>query len=159
MEGSNPYASRVIESEFCPIHPCARIGKNVRVGHYVVIDEGCVIGDDCFLGSFVMVCSSAIIGNNCVIGHGTVLEAGCKLGNRVTIGVQCCITKGVVIEDDAFLGPGSTVINTRRINHTRKFPFVRRKRYEDLSRWLWKEWDKFIKTVDSGSSKRSKDVS
>jgi len=124
MDLNNPYSSRVIHPEFCPIHPLAKIGKNVRVGHYVVVEEDCVIGDDCFLGNFVMVRAGVIIGNNCVIGHGTVLEAGCKLGNRVTVHVQCYITKGVIIEDDVFLGPGSTTINTRRIKHTRDFPLV-----------------------------------
>lgn len=55
------------------VAPTARIGTGVRIGHNVVVEEGCAIGD----------------GSD--IGHNTVLHAGTVVGRRVVIGCNCTI--------------------------------------------------------------------
>ena len=50
------------------IYPGCLIGKNVTIGHHVVVEENCVIGD---LSS---------------IGHNTIIHANTRIGNNVTIG-------------------------------------------------------------------------
>ena len=50
------------------IYPDCLIGKNVTIGHHVVVEENCIIGD---LSS---------------IGHNTIIHANTRIGNNVTIG-------------------------------------------------------------------------
>jgi len=118
------YSNKYIESEFSPIHPDVIFGKNVRVGHYVVIEEDCEIGDNCFIGNFVFMRKGTKIGSNCVIGHGTIFEGCCTIGNRVLIHSQCHITKGVIIEDNVFIAPMFVGANTPKIVHGREYPLV-----------------------------------
>lgn len=80
------------------IHPQAlvesdRIGKHTRVGAFVHILPGAVIGSECDI------CDNVYIETDVVIG------------NRVTIknGVQ--LWDGVKIEDDVFIGPGASFTN------------------------------------------------
>ncbi|WP_266363213.1 DapH/DapD/GlmU-related protein [Tellurirhabdus rosea] len=56
------------------IDPSARIGKNVFIGHQVVIEENVVIGDNTF------------IGHHTVISAGTVIENDVYIGANNTIG-------------------------------------------------------------------------
>lgn len=111
-----------IKPQFPPIHPTVKIGKDVRLGHYIVIEEGCEIGDGTFIGNFCVLREGTRIGKRCVIGHGTVFEGKCVIGDRVLIHAQCHITKGVVIEDDVFIAPMFVGANTPRIVHGRKYP-------------------------------------
>lgn len=118
------YDNRYIEPEFGPIHPDVIFGKNVRIRHYVVIEEGCEIGDETFIGSFCVLRKGTKIGKHCVIGHGTVFEGDCQIGNRILIHSQCHITKGVIIEDDVFIAPMFVGANTPKIVHGRNYPLV-----------------------------------
>lgn len=104
-----------------PIHWSVRFGKNVRVGHHVVIDEGCSIGDDVFIGHNVVIRSGVKIGAGSVIGHLSMIERDAEIGQKVTIHDQCHITTFAKIGDFTFLGPMVMCINTRRISHGRGF--------------------------------------
>jgi len=118
------YSNNYIESNFGPIHPDVIFGKDVRVGHYVVIEEGCKIGDYCFIGNFVVLRPQTIVGSKSIISHGCVCEGQCKIGKRVLIEPQCHLTKGIVIEDDVYFGTGVSTTNTNKIVHGRKYPLV-----------------------------------
>lgn len=116
--------NKYIESEYFPIHPDVIFGKNVRVGHYVVIEEDCEIGDGCFIGNNTVVRAGCIFGNHCVVGHNVVFEANSKFGNHVTINAQCHMTQGIIVEDEVFFGPGVITMNTRHICYGRKIPRI-----------------------------------
>ena len=103
------------------ISPNCRIGKNVRLGQ-CVIEEGCSIGDNVFVGHFTMIRSGVKIGKNSVIGHLVMIEADTEIGEFTTIQSQCHITKYAKIGDHTFWGPMSGCINTHRISHGRGFP-------------------------------------
>lgn len=78
------------------IAPSAKLGKNVQLGHHVVIEAGAELGDN------------VIIGAGSYIGAGTVVGANTKIWQRVTIyhncviGKECVIHSGVVIGADGF---------------------------------------------------------
>lgn len=57
------------------IHPSARLGKNVRVGAYSVIEENTVIGDD------TEILERATIGRNTILGRGNIIHAGAVIGD------------------------------------------------------------------------------
>jgi len=106
------------------IHPSVKFGKNVRVGHGVIIEENCSIGDNTLIGHYVVLRPQTIIGQDCMIGHLTVCEGSVSIGDRVLIHAQCHITKGAVIGDDVFIGPFFCGANTQRIVHGREYPLV-----------------------------------
>jgi UDP-2-acetamido-3-amino-2,3-dideoxy-glucuronate N-acetyltransferase len=111
-----------IKSTFPPIHPSAKFGRNVRVSHYVVIEEDCEIGDGTFIGNFVVVRPQTKIGKNCRIGHGCIFEGRGTVGNNVTIMPHSQICIDAVIEDDVFIGPDYIGLNTNKIAHGRGKP-------------------------------------
>lgn len=98
-----------------------RFGKGVRVGHGVVIDPNCVIGDDVFIGHNTVIRDNVIIGKGSIIGHLVVIESDTEIGEHVTIQSQSHITKMAFIGDRVFMGPMSMCINTKHISHGREF--------------------------------------
>jgi UDP-3-O-[3-hydroxymyristoyl] glucosamine N-acyltransferase len=64
---SNPYSEMYETSNDSPIHWSTRFGKNVKIGHGVVIEKGCKIG------------------NNVRIGHNCVIKAGVTISDNTTI--------------------------------------------------------------------------
>jgi len=103
------------------IHPTTTFGKNVKLGHGVIIEEGCEIGDNTYIGNYTVLRPGTKIGKDCVIGHLTVFEGDSVIEDRVLIHAQCHITKGVLIEEDVFIAPFFCGANTRRIKHGRKY--------------------------------------
>lgn len=73
----------------------AKIGKNVKIWHYVQIREGAEIGDNCILGKNVYIDFDVKIGKNC------------KIQNNVSI------FHGTVIEDGVFIGPHAVLTNDK----------------------------------------------
>ncbi|UDQ97268.1 acyl-ACP--UDP-N-acetylglucosamine O-acyltransferase [Lentisphaerota bacterium WC36G] len=61
------------------IHPTAviaegaKIGKNVRIGAYAVIEDNTVIGDDCYIDSHVKIARYTSIGKSCRVYYGALV--------------------------------------------------------------------------------------
>ena len=98
-----------------PIHPSTIFGKNVRMGHYVVIEEGCEIGDDTFLGNFIVLRPNTKIGKNCSILSYVHTSGPCSIGDSVNLRYGVHITAGTVIESLVFIGGGTLTMNDRKI--------------------------------------------
>jgi len=116
------YASLL--GEEYPIHWSTKFGKNVRIGHGVIIEKDCEIGDNVIITHHCVLRPGTKIGNNSVVSHLTVFEGDSIIGDRVLIEPQCHITKGCVIEDDVFIGPGTITTNTKNIVHGRDIELV-----------------------------------
>jgi len=118
------YAQKFEEPEFGPIHPDVIFGKNVKLRHFVVIEEDCEFGENCFIGNNTTIRSGCKFGDRCVIGHSVVFEANGKFGQHVTINAQCHMTQGIIVEDEVFFGPGVITMNTKHICYGRKIPKI-----------------------------------
>lgn len=115
------------------VHPTAKIGSNVQIGPYVVIDQGAVIGPNTILAPFVSIGPGTIVGADCHFhSHASVREK-CVIGNRVILQPGAVIgscgfgyttdAKGrhakldqlgnVVIEDDVEVGANTTIDRAR----------------------------------------------
>ena len=71
-EGSNIQDGSVLHTdEGVPL----RIGKNVTVGHMVML-HGCTIGDESLIGIGAVILNGAVIGKNCLVGAGALVTEG-----------------------------------------------------------------------------------
>jgi UDP-3-O-[3-hydroxymyristoyl] glucosamine N-acyltransferase len=112
------------------IHPSAKIGKNVKIGPYSVIDRDVEIKDNTVIYSHVTVGPKSEIGKDCIIYANVVIREMCKLGDRVILQPSCVIGScgfgyssskktgvhskikqlgGVILQDDVEIGSGTTV--------------------------------------------------
>lgn len=96
------------------------IGKNTRISYTAVIEDNCIIGDDCFVGHYVIMRPGTRIGNRTMIGHLTVFEGYCYVGDDCLIHAQCHITVGAHIEDKVFIAPGFIGANDPDMLHQRR---------------------------------------
>lgn len=136
------------ESHLCLIGSDVTLGRNVRLRAFVNL-YGCTIGDDVRIGTFVEIQKGAVIGNGCKISshsficEGVTLEDEVFVGHNVTfindrfpratndegllkadgewicesilvkrgasIGSGCTILCGVTIGENAIIGAGSVV--------------------------------------------------
>jgi UDP-3-O-[3-hydroxymyristoyl] glucosamine N-acyltransferase len=78
-------------SERAFVHPNAKIGVNVAVGHFAVIEKDVVLGDN------VQIHSGSQIGAGCVIGNNTVIFPSVVLYRDTFVGSRCIIHSGTVI--------------------------------------------------------------
>lgn len=92
----------------------------------VIIEEGCVIGGDVFIGHYCVLRPHTIIGDRTKIGHLTVIEGWATIGEDCFIAAQSNVTKGMIIEDKVFFGMGVMTGNDKRMVHLRRanVPFV-----------------------------------
>lgn len=73
------------------IHPTAviakdvKIGKNVAIGPYVVIESGTIIGDDCIIKAHVTIGANVIIGSATTLYPHVTIYNECQIGSRVSI--------------------------------------------------------------------------
>ena len=64
-----------MKSPLAHIHPEAKIGKDVKVDPFAVIDEGVIIGDGTHVMAHAVIMKNTVIGNSCTIFPGAVLGA------------------------------------------------------------------------------------
>ncbi|MEO0775684.1 MAG: UDP-3-O-(3-hydroxymyristoyl)glucosamine N-acyltransferase, partial [Bacteroidota bacterium] len=78
------------------IHPEARIGADVAIGPFVVVEAGAVIGDHCQLHAQVYVGAQAKVGAH------SVLYPGVKIHHDCEVGQHCTLLANAVIGSDGF---------------------------------------------------------
>ncbi len=78
------------------IHPSVKIGNNVNIGPFVVIEEGAEIGDNTSFQAQVFIGKNAKIGDNCTFFSGVKIYHDCEVGGN------CILHANVVIGGDGF---------------------------------------------------------
>ena len=88
------------------VHPNAKIGKNVIISPFAVIEEHVEIGDNCWIGPGASIKNYVKIGNNCKIFDYAVIgglpqdlkfkgeESWVEIGNNVMIREFCTVSRG-----------------------------------------------------------------
>lgn len=137
------------------IHPDTTIGNGVRIDDHTVIgkkpmrakrsifsDEaelpGTVIGDECIIGTFVVIYRGCSIGNhvlaadgaaireNVTIGESTIIGRGVTVENLCTVGKKCKLETGSYItaystlEDYCFIAPMVATSNDNYLGRTKE---------------------------------------
>ena len=67
------------------VHPGSRIGKDVSIQAFCVVEEGAVIGERTVLYPGVYVGRGASVGPWCVLHSGVAIREGCVVGSKVII--------------------------------------------------------------------------
>lgn len=115
---------------FCNLYGC-RIGDETRVGTFVEIQKGAVVGSRCKISSHTFICEGVTIGDGVFIGHGVTFVNDCFpkalnasgelqtgddwecqrtiVENEASIGSGATILGGVTIGARALIGAGSVV--------------------------------------------------
>jgi UDP-3-O-[3-hydroxymyristoyl] glucosamine N-acyltransferase len=83
-------------SERASVAPSARLGSDVTVGPFAVIEEGVEIGDR------AVVAAGAYVGAACRVGADTVILPRAVLYPGTVVGSRCVIHAGVVLGADGF---------------------------------------------------------
>ena len=117
--------------DFVNLYGCS-IDDNTKIGTFVEIQKGSVIGKNCKISSHTFICEGVIISDNVFIGHGvtfindkfpratnssgglqteadwvcvpTTIETGASIGSGATL--MC----GITIGQNAIIGAGSVVL-------------------------------------------------
>jgi UDP-N-acetylglucosamine acyltransferase len=111
------------------IHPNAKIGQNVTIGPFTLIEEDVVIGDNCWIGNNVSILNGARIGDNCRIFPGAVVSAipqdlkykgestTLQIGNNVIIRECCTLNRGTSAANTTFIGDNCLLMAYVHVAH------------------------------------------
>lgn len=124
------FADDVVVHSFANLYGC-RIGAGTRIGPFVEVQRGAVIGSRCKIQSHTFVCDGVEIGDEVFVGHGvmfindsrpkaTTAEGALQgqedwtllrtvVERRAAIGSGAVILGGVRIGEDALVGAGAVV--------------------------------------------------
>ncbi|MBI3566015.1 MAG: UDP-3-O-(3-hydroxymyristoyl)glucosamine N-acyltransferase [Elusimicrobia bacterium] len=83
-------------SQKASVHALAKLGANVHIGDFVVVEKGAVIGDGTVIMPQVYIGADAKIGKGCLLYPQVVVREECEVGDRVTI------HSGTVVGADGF---------------------------------------------------------
>lgn len=84
------------------IHPTAILGKNVKLGKNVAIGAYAVIEDDVEVGDGTIIYSGVYIGHHTKIGNKVLIYPNTVIRERVDIGSRVIIHSGTIIGSDGF---------------------------------------------------------
>lgn len=84
------------------IHPSAAIGKNVKIGKNVSIQAFSVIEDNAEIGDNVAIFPQTYIGRKTKVGDETLIYPRVTIREKISIGKRCIIHSGTVIGSDGF---------------------------------------------------------
>ncbi len=84
------------------IHPTAVIGKNVKMGENVSIQAFVVIEDSVEIGNDVVIYPQVYLGRKSRIGDETLIYPRVTVREKISIGKRCIIHSGTVLGSDGF---------------------------------------------------------
>jgi UDP-2-acetamido-3-amino-2,3-dideoxy-glucuronate N-acetyltransferase len=124
------FGRNVLVHSFTNLYGC-RIGDDTRIGPFVEIQQGAVIGDRCKIQSHTFVCTGVVIEDEAFVGHGVLFindrfprattpsgelksQADWRLERttverRAAIGSGAVILAGIRIGGEALVGAGAVV--------------------------------------------------
>jgi UDP-2-acetamido-3-amino-2,3-dideoxy-glucuronate N-acetyltransferase len=133
------FGENVIVHPFTNLYGC-RIGDNTRIGPFVEVQRGAVIGSNCKIQSHTFICDGVEIEDEVFVGHGTLFindnyprattDQGelqsehdwtllpITVGRRATLGSGALVLGGVHIGEGATVGAGAVVTHDVALGET-----------------------------------------
>ena len=125
------FGTDVVVHAFANLYGCT-VGADTRIGTFVEVQRGALIGSRCKIGSHSFICEGVTLDDEVFIGHGVVFindlrprattcdgrpqEPGdwtlapTHVGTRASIGSGAVILGGISIGEDALIGAGAVVV-------------------------------------------------
>jgi UDP-2-acetamido-3-amino-2,3-dideoxy-glucuronate N-acetyltransferase len=112
------FGSDVVVQSFVNLYGC-RIGDGTRIGPFVEIQRGAVVGARCKIQSHAFVCDGVTIGDGVFVGHGVVfvndkMPRATSAGGALQTEVDWLLLP-TVVEDGASLGSGAVILGGVRV--------------------------------------------
>ena len=107
------FGERVVVQAFTNLYGC-RIGDETRVGPFVEIQRGAIVGARCKIQSHAFICDGVELGDGVFVGHGAVFvndktpRAATSYGSLA--GAADWTLLRIRVEDGASIGSGAIVI-------------------------------------------------
>jgi acetyltransferase-like isoleucine patch superfamily enzyme len=95
----------------------AKIGKNVFVGEFAVIEEGAEIGDNTHIGPFCIVRKGAKIGSGCKFTAYCEIRENVVVGNHTSMGSRCTISANAQIGSNVIIKYAFVLTDTPDLRH------------------------------------------
>jgi len=92
-----------------------------RIEETAVIEDGVILGKDCYIGHFTFIRPRVIIGDHTEIRAHVVIAADATIGSYTNINQLTNICRDTIIEDYVFIGPGVIMTNTKKIAFRRDY--------------------------------------
>lgn len=92
------------------IHTSFKHGKNLKIGHFNIIEEDVIVGDNVDIQNYVLLKKGTRIGNNCYVDSYFRSSGDNKIGNNCTLRFGATIAKKVHVEDNVFISPNVMTI-------------------------------------------------
>jgi acetyltransferase-like isoleucine patch superfamily enzyme len=112
------FGQRVVVQAFTNLYGC-RIGDETRIGPFVEIQSGAVVGRRCKIQSHAFICEGVEIDDEVFVGHGVIFindkypRAATEKGELQSAGDWTVLR--TVVERGATLGSGSVILGGLRI--------------------------------------------
>ena len=92
-----------------------------KIESTAIIEPGCHIGDNCYIGHYAIIRPNVVIGDYVHIRAHCFIAAGAKIGNYTHVMQFSNICRGCIIEEKVFIGMGCMTTNTRKIAYLRDY--------------------------------------
>ncbi len=104
--------------KFVNLYGCS-IGANTKIGSFVEIQKGVVIGENCKISSHTFICEGVEIGNGVFVGHNVsfindMYPRSANLDGSLQTDADWEMVK-TFIEDNASIGTGATILGGIKI--------------------------------------------
>lgn len=96
------------------------IGENCILGSYVVLYRGTTIGDSCFFGDCAAVREKCSLGSHVLVGRGVTVENNVEIGDYSKAQTGAYITAYCKLADHVFVAPMVTTTNDNYMGRTEK---------------------------------------
>jgi UDP-2-acetamido-3-amino-2,3-dideoxy-glucuronate N-acetyltransferase len=106
------FGADVVVYSFTNLYGC-RIGDGSRIGTFVEIQRGAVVGARCKIQSHAFICDGVEIGDEVFVGHGVTFVNDAR--PSATTGPGEWELLPTVVEDGASIGSGATILGGVRI--------------------------------------------
>lgn len=104
------------------IHPQSLVSVNVQISEGVQIMAGVIIQTGCMIGENTIINTGAIVEHDCIIGNhvhvcpGVVISGECIINDRAFIGAGATLIHGIKVGRNSLVAAGAVVINDVRDN-------------------------------------------
>lgn len=98
----------------------AKIGVNVKIGHFCIVEDGASIGDNSDLGDYCIVRKNAKIGSHCKFTAYCEIRQNVVIGDRTTMGSRCTISANALIGKDVVIKYGFVLTDTPKLSENEK---------------------------------------